>query len=100
MTITRENYETFCTEPPLDTLEIAALARARGAARNSRALREFFEANQDWLAAVKEERAVGLRGRSDDWADVVAYADACRRRQRCEIAVYEQWRIFNMRPTP
>lgn len=90
----RTNWQQFCQESPLTDEELAAYGQLRRAVLTaaligSAAIKDFiFEATMNEFQELRRQKE---RPRTDDWSDVVAFADASRRLRRAEIAAWARW---------
>ena len=82
----RTNWKRFCKEPQLTEVEQKAWNELASAIQQNDVLYDFINAETEW-AAFQQERL-----RTDDWSDLVEWADANRALQRAEIKAYQEWR--------
>ena len=86
----RTNWQQFCQEPPLTKKEAALWDQMAKAVGEDDELFDFiFGATE---AEGKELRRAELASRSDDWSDLVAFADAARKLKRAEIKAWAKWK--------
>ena len=95
-TITRANYDQFCTEPPMtqDEQRDWRIMCAAIRAEMRRGTPDSWPLYQHIMDSTSEERAAHQAasiGNTTDWADMVGFADTCRAQKRAEIAAWHRF---------
>lgn len=93
-TITRDNYHEFCTQPPLTDQETRQFGEFKAYVSRLRnnLQHEFFAFVKDYTVKERVEYEQMSHRNSDDWSDMVGFADACRALFRAQIAALAEYK--------